>query len=114
MKAEERKERMMTNMISNPKLQIALRGWGIALGLVLACCGNARAQGSFPWVKDVDASASYSYIRGNSDGFAYGFQVNGGTAALTYHLNRTFAAVGEVGIYRFGSLPSGLDSTMYT
>jgi hypothetical protein len=62
----------------------------------------------------VDLSGSYSYIQGNSEGFVYGFHVNGGTAALNLQLNRRFALVGDFGVYRFGSLPPGVTSNMYT
>jgi hypothetical protein len=65
-------------------------------------------------VRAVDVSGSYSYIQGNSAGFVYGFHVNGGTAALTIQLNNKFAIVGDFGAYRFGSLPPGVKSNMYT
>jgi hypothetical protein len=95
-------------------VKYAFQRWSILLGLALACCGNAGAQGVVPWLRTVDVSGTYSYIQGNSQGFVYGFRVNGGTANLTFLLNKTFAIVGDFGIYRFGSLPPGVNSMMYT
>jgi len=105
---------MIIDMVVNLNINYTFQRWGILLGLFVACCGNACGQGSFPLLRGVDASASYSYIRGNSAGFTYGFHVNGGTAALTLQLNNRLAVVGDFGVYRFGNLPSGVRSTMYT
>ena len=59
-------------------------------------------------------AAEYSYIRANADNANGGFNLNGASGSFTYNMNDRFSAVVDIGAYRFSSLPSGIDSTIYT
>jgi opacity protein-like surface antigen len=76
--------------------------------------GSARAQQASGSVPQFEASAGYSYIRANSANGNGGFNLNGGSASLSYNFTDRYAAVAEFGAGQFSGLPSGIDSTMYT
>lgn len=61
-----------------------------------------------------EVSAAYSFVRANAANSSGSFNLNGGSASAAYDLTDRFAAVADFGGYKFGGLPSGLSSTMYT
>ena len=85
--------------------------------VVAFACGwacPARAQHSPAAVPQFEAAAEYSYIRANPDNANGGFNLNGASGSFAYNFNDRFSAVVDLGAYRFGGLPSGVESTMYT
>lgn len=74
----------------------------------------ARAQEAPALVPQFEVSGAYSYIRANPANSNGGFNLNGGSASLSYNFTDRYAAVGEFGAGQFSGLPSGLSSTMYT
>jgi hypothetical protein len=74
----------------------------------------ARAQNAPVSVPQFEASAGYSYVRANAGNSNGGFHLNGANASFTYNFTEALSAVADVGGYRFGGLPAGVDSTMYT
>jgi hypothetical protein len=105
-------------MVMNKK-SIGVQGcyarWISAI-VVLACAfaGTARAQQASGLTPQFEVSGEYSYIRANAANSGGGYNLNGGSASLAYNFSDRLAVVGDVGAYRFGGLPSGLTSTMYT
>jgi hypothetical protein len=75
---------------------------------------GVRAQSVKPFFWHLDLSGDYSFIRTNFTGSGGEFNLNGGSGSLNYNLNPRFSIIGEFGAYRFGGLPTGLNSTMYT
>ncbi len=96
----------------------ARRLLGKMLALLLPFCGLAatgvQAQSVKPFVWHLDLSGDYSFVRTNITGPGGQFNTNGGSGSLSYYINPRFTVVGDFGAYRFGGLPSGLTSTMYT
>jgi outer membrane protein with beta-barrel domain len=87
---------------------------GLIAGLIVLSAGSAHAQYSSGRSRQLDFAATYSFIEANSADFGGNFGVNGGSASLAYIVNDRFAAVADVGVYRFPELPLKTNSTMYT
>jgi hypothetical protein len=83
-------------------------------GLIFVSAGTARCQYTAGRSRQVDLAGTYSFIEANSGDFGGRFGVNGGSVSLAYVLNDRFAAVADVGVYRFPELPMNTNSTMYT
>ena len=75
---------------------------------------TARAQQSPISLDRLGVSGVYSYLHANAGNTTGWYNLNGGTASLTYRLSDRLLAVGEFGAYRFGALPNQIDSMMYT
>jgi outer membrane protein with beta-barrel domain len=89
--------------------------WIVAVvGFACVSAGAADAQQAPALTPQFEVSGTYSYIRANAANSDGGYNLNGGSASFAYNFNDRFALVADGGIYRFGGLPSGLDSTMYT
>ncbi len=89
--------------------------WIVAVvGLAGVSAGAAEAQQAPALTPQFEVSGSYSYIRANASNSGGGYNLNGGSASFAYNFNDRLALVADGGIYRFGGLPSGFDSTMYT
>lgn len=89
----------------------------LLVAAVVWWCGMAnpaRAQQATASVPQFEVSGAYSYIRANPANSNGGFNLNGGSASLSYNFTSRYAAVGEFGAGQFSGLPSGLSSTMYT
>lgn len=91
------------------------------IGLLILIAGASRgmqAQTGLTWppleVSRLAVSADYSFVRANAANSGGSFNLNGGSASVTYDLSDRFAAVANFGGYRFGDLPAGLGSTMYS
>jgi hypothetical protein len=87
------------------------------VGVVVFACvslGTADAQQAPALTPQFEVSGTYSYVRANAANSGGGYNLNGGSASFTYNFSDRFAVVADGGIYRFGGLPSGIDSTMYT
>jgi hypothetical protein len=74
----------------------------------------ARAQRASASVPQFEAAAEYSYVRANPDNANGGFNLNGGSGSFVYNFSDQFSAVADFGGYRFGGLPAGVDSKMFT
>jgi hypothetical protein len=89
--------------------------WIVAvLGFACVSAGAADAQQAPSPTPRFEVSGTYSYIRANAANSGGGYNLNGGSASFAYNFSDRLAVVADGGIYRFGGLPSGLDSTMYT
>jgi len=84
------------------------------LGLACVSLGAADAQQAPALTPQFEVSGTYSYVRANAANSDGGYNLNGGSASFAYNFSDRFAVVADGGIYRFGGLPSGIDSTMYT
>lgn len=87
---------------------------GALAALTCLLPASARGQQASGSVPQFEASAGYSYIRANPANSNGGFNLNGGSASLSYNFTDRYAAVGEFGAGQFSGLPSGVSSTMYT
>lgn len=86
-----------------------------AAAVILILTKPLLAQSNPVSLGRLEVSAVYSYVRANAENSTGTYNLNGGSASLTYHLSNRFAAIGEFGAYHFGgSLPARLSSTMYT
>jgi hypothetical protein len=89
--------------------------WIVAVvGVAWVFLGVAYAQEAPALTPQFEVSGTYSYVRANAANSAGGYNLNGGSASFAYNFSDRVALVADGGIYRFGGLPSGLDSTMYT
>jgi Outer membrane protein beta-barrel domain len=89
--------------------------WIVAvMGLACAFAGTTEAQQASALTPQFEVSGTYSYIRANAANSGGGYNLNGGSASFAYNFSDRIAVVADGGVYRFGGLPSGLDSTMYT
>ena len=89
--------------------------WIVAvLGFACVSAGAADAQQAPSLTPQFEVSGTYSYIRANAANSGGGYNLNGGSASFAYNFSDRLAVVADGGIYRFGGLPAGLDSTMYT
>ena len=89
--------------------------WFVAIaGLALLFAGSARAQQATATTPQFEVSGAYSYIHANAANSDGGFNLNGGSASFAYNVSDRFSVVADGGAYRFGGLPSGLSSNMYT
>jgi hypothetical protein len=84
------------------------------VGFACVSLGAADAQQAPALTPQFEVSGTYSYVRANAANSGGGYNLNGGSASFTYNFSERFAVVADGGIYRFGGLPSGIDSTMYT
>lgn len=82
----------------------------VAIGLA----GGSRAQQASGLTPQFEVSGDYSYVRANAANSGGGYNLNGGSASFAYNFSDRVAVVADGGLYRFGGLPSGLSSTMYT
>lgn len=82
--------------------------------LIGMAASSARCQQAPVATPQIEASASYSFVRANAANGGGGFNLNGGSASVAYNFSERFSAVADFGGYRFSGLPSGLTSTMYT
>lgn len=85
-----------------------------AVGVAWVFLGVAYAQQAPALTPQFEVSGAYSYVRANAANSGGGYNLNGGSASFAYNFSDRVALVADGGIYRFGGLPSGLDSTMYT
>jgi len=85
-----------------------------AVGVAWVFLGVAYAQQAPALTPQFEVSGTYSYVRANAANSGGGYNLNGGSASFAYNFSDRVALVADGGIYRFGGLPSGLDSTMYT
>lgn len=83
-----------------------------AWGLAFSC--SAWAQDGNATAPKYEFSGAYSYLRGNAGNFGASFNTNGVSGSAAYNFNPRLGVVGDVGFYKFGGLPSGLTSSMYT
>jgi len=111
---QNEREAMVMNRKSMRVLGCYARWIAAVVGLACAFAGNARAQQASGLTPQFEVSGEYSYIRANAANSGGGYNLNGGSASLAYNFSDRIAVVGDVGAYRFGGLPSGLTSTMYT
>ncbi len=86
----------------------------VGLALVSIFAGGARAQQASGLTPQFEVSGAYSYVRANAANSGGSFNLNGGSASFAYNFSDRVGIVADGGLYRFGGLPSGLDSTMYT
>lgn len=90
----------------------------ILAALLLAICVlfpcATRAQNNAASASQFDVSGAYSYLRAGSANIGGGFNLNGGSASLAYNFSARFSLIGDFGAYRFGDLPSGLSSNLYS
>jgi hypothetical protein len=84
------------------------------VGFACVSAGAAVAQHAPALTAQFEASGTYSYVRANAANSGGGYNLNGGSASFAYNFSDRFALVADGGIYRFGGLPSGIDSTMDT
>jgi hypothetical protein len=84
------------------------------VGFACVSLGAVDAQQAPALTPQFEVSGTYSYVRANAANSGGGYNLNGGSASFTYNFSDRFAVVADGGIYRFGGLPSGIDSTMYT
>lgn len=92
-----------------------MRRWGIffaALILFGVSASIASAQEETP---KVEVFGGYSYVRGNAGFGIPGFNMNGGSASVSYNPNEWLGLVGDFGGYHTGNI-GGLpvDATIYT
>jgi Outer membrane protein beta-barrel domain len=88
---------------------------GVALLAIFALFPfTAAAQNNAGSASQFDVSGAYSYIRAGSADIGGGFNLNGGSASLAYNFSDRFSLIGDFGAYRFGDLPSGLSSNLYS
>jgi Outer membrane protein beta-barrel domain len=85
-----------------------------AVGIAGLFAGVADAQQASAQTPQFEVSGTYSYVRANAANSDGGYNLNGGSASFAYNFSDRVAVVADGGIYRFGGLPAGLDSTMYT
>jgi hypothetical protein len=89
--------------------------WIVAVvGFACVSAAAADAQQAPALTPQFEVSGTYSYIRANAANSGGGYNLNGGSASFAYNFSDRVALVADGGIYRFGGLPAGLDSTMYT
>jgi hypothetical protein len=105
--------------VMNKKWVLVLLGsyarWIVAvMGLACAFARTTEAQQASALTPQFEVSGTYSYIRANAANSGGGYNLNGGSASFAYNFSDRIAVVADGGVYRFGGLPSGLDSTMYT
>jgi hypothetical protein len=104
--------------VMNKKCVIVLgscRRWFLrAVGVAWVFLGVADAQQAPALTPQFEVSGTYSYVRANAANSGGGYNLNGGSASFAYNFSDRVAIVADGGIYRFGGLPSGFDSTMYT
>src|ERR1700722_9757712 len=84
------------------------------LGLTLVVGATSHAQITVNAPARFEASGSYSFVHAYGDNNKGNFNLSGGSASLAYRIRDCFTVVGDVGAYRFGPLPFGITSTMYT
>lgn len=85
----------------------------MVLGLTFVAA-TVNAQITLSGAPRLEASGSYSFVHAYGDNNRGNFNLNGGSASLAYRVGDYFTVVGDVGAYRFGPLPFGITSTMYT
>jgi hypothetical protein len=83
-------------------------------GLVFASAGTAHSQYATARLPQVDLAGAYSFVQANSANFRGRFNLNGGSVSVAFIVNDRFAAIADVGVYRFRELPMKTNSTMYT
>jgi hypothetical protein len=83
------------------------------LALIAGFSRPAQAQ-SRPTLARFEISAAYFFVRANTGDTDGSFNLNGGSASAAYDFTDRFSLVADFGGYKFGKLPSGLDSTMYS
>jgi hypothetical protein len=95
--------------------------WGRSVRLfvtvvALSCTfiGTARTQSASGRLPQIEISGTYSFIRANAAHAGRGFSLNGSSESVAYAFNDRFAAIVDVGAYRFRGLSPGLKSTIYT
>jgi hypothetical protein len=84
------------------------------LGLTVVAGTTSHAQITINAAPRFEASGSYSFVHAYGDNNKGNFNLSGGSASLAYRVRDYFTVVGDVGAYRFGPLPFGITSTMYT
>ena len=98
--------------------QARILGWltkaVIVGGLVCGFAAPIRAQLRAGITAPLEVGGGYAYTRGNPDSGGSGFNLNGGTASLTYRFHDYIALVGDFGVYHFNDSGPGITSTMYT
>jgi opacity protein-like surface antigen len=89
--------------------------WVVAVAM-LASVGarSAHGQEASGLTPQFDVSGSYSFLRANAANSGGGFNVNGGSASFAFNFSDRLAVVADGGAYRFGGLPAGLSSNLYT
>jgi hypothetical protein len=104
--------------VMNKKCVIVLgsymRRLAAVVGLATFFAGWTYAQQESVRTPQFEVGGNYSYVRANAPSSGGGFNLNGGSASFAYNFSDSLAVVADGGAYRFGGLPSGLDSTMYT
>lgn len=92
-----------------------MRGFFVALVLLIfGFADSAYGQHSTASTPEFEVAGAYSYIRANAAESGGGFNLNGASASFAYNFNDSFSVLGDLGAYRFGGLPSGVSSNMYT
>jgi opacity protein-like surface antigen len=79
--------------------------------LLAVTLGSARMACS--QTRKYEISASYAYVDAHSS-TGESFPLNGVEVSAAYHFTRRLGLVADFGRTRFGGLPTGLTSTMYT
>lgn len=96
-----------------PHLGYAVRLAALAAILcLLAVC--TRAQLPSAYQRQFDLAGGYAFMRGYADGTGNGFNLNGGSASLTYYFGSRLAVVGDFGAYHFSNVGPQLSSNIYT
>jgi hypothetical protein len=91
------------------------RRWIVAaVGVAGVFLAVADAQQAPALTPQFEVSGTYSYVRANAANSGGGYNLNGGSASFAYNFSDRLALVADGGIYRFGGLPPGFDSTLYT
>jgi hypothetical protein len=92
-----------------------MRRWGIffaALILFGVSASIASAQEEAP---KVEVFGGYSYVRGNAGFGIPGFNMNGGSASVSYNPNEWLGLVGDFGGYHVGNIGGlSVDGNLYT
>jgi hypothetical protein len=108
------REHMVKHEMRTTELCRSVRFFALIVGMVFASSSTARAQYSSGRSPQLELAGTYSFIRANAANSGGGFNLNGGSVSLAYTVRDRFSAIADVGAYRFGGLPLGLNSTMYT
>jgi hypothetical protein len=83
-------------------------------GLVFSSPGTAHSQYATAHLPQIDLAGTYSFVQANSANFGGHFNLNGGSISAALSVNDRFAAIADVGVYRFPELPLKTNSTMCT
>ena len=104
-------------MTNTKRVSNLLSHWGICLVVTLvslfALTATAEAQWTPYATPEFEATGTYSFARANGSNSS-SFNLTGGSASFTYNFKHWLAVVGDGGWYRFGGLPTGLNSYMLT